>query len=161
MNIDVAFQIDRLTPPYKRTPKLLSWLNALLKPLQENNNDFIDYTNVIIRNTKITSQKIVFEKVLSEWLNITGGNPQVILENVQVSDDFLIGEIVDYSSAVFSAENFTDIGIYENSSNIKVNFKIKVPALVWNALTTLQKQEFKAYVNTLKLYGTKYLIETY
>ena len=160
-NIDFSFQIDRLLPPYKRRVINSSYLNALLSPLQTNNDSFITYVSETIRNTKITSQVIVLEKVLSELLGIAEGDPSVIIENLQIIDDFLIGETEDFSNGVFSDATFADVGIYADDTDVKVNFKIKIPVLVWSALTPQEQQEFRNYVYSVKLYGTSYLIETY
>lgn len=156
--IDVDFQIDTLTPPIRRGIKMFCWLKALLSPIQQNNDSFIEYVNLVKRNTKITSQVIVLQQVLNEILSIESG---VFIENIQISNEFLVGETENYSSSVFSDETFSEFGIYEDDSSIKSNFKIKIPATAWSTLNTKQKQEFKSYVDSIKLYGTSYIIETY
>jgi hypothetical protein len=159
--IDVSFQIDRLLPPRKRNPIMFSWLVALLKPLQENNDSLLTYISTIKRHTTITSQVIVLEKVLSELLGIAVGEPSVLIQNTEITNNFLVGSDESYSSSVFSETTFANSGIAATANSTQANFIIRIPSAIWNPLTQNQKQEFKAYVNSIKLYGTFYVIETY
>lgn len=159
--IDFQFQVDRLTPPFKRKPKIMSYLFALISPLQTNNNSFSSYVDTVVRSTKINGQVIVLDQVLTEFLNIPIGDPRVIIQTFNVEDDFTVGASEDFSSGVFATAAVADAGVYADDSLTKVNFKVKVPSIVWTATTNEQKQQFKEVINKAKLYGTSYIIETY
>ena len=62
---------------------------------------------------------------------------------------------------MFATAAVADAGVYADDSLTKVNFKVKVPSIVWTATTNEQKQQFKEVINKAKLYGTSYIIETY
>lgn len=159
--VDFEFQVDRLTPPRRRTPKLLAYLFSLVAPLQTFNNAFCNYVTDTILSTRITGQVIVLEEVLTQALNIETGDPRVIIKNFEVQDDFTIGAIEDTSAGIFSDESFADSGITATDSGITSNFVVLVPSAVWSGLTDAQKQEFRSIIDTYKLYATFYVIQTY
>ena len=159
--IDYNFQVDRLTPPRRRTPKFLAYVFSLVAPLQR----FSDSFNIFVIEKRIeaniTGQVIVLQKVLSDALGIEVGEPSVYITTVNVQEFFTIGEIEDTSSGVFSSTTFADSGVTSTDSGANINFIVKVPAAIWGVLTDEEKQEFDSIIKKYKLYGTNYIIETY
>lgn len=141
-------------PPLRRKPRYIAWIQALLWPLQQINDELENNFSVEIdAKLKYNSQTITFEKILS--LNI--GDDVNIVTLDPDTNNFYVGLLDSESSQVgFTDAESDSVGI--SYALTFVSFHVEVLTATWNALTQTQKDEFTALIEKIKYVGTNYEI---
>jgi hypothetical protein len=156
-----AFALD-LVPPDLRQSRLLAFLNALLAPLQEVNQRFIDLVGVLFYKTSFNGQVIYLEHLINdaydnEQRRCYIDDPSGILQQPLYVYHKYEGQIdpVIYTKA----ENGTQPIIYgETEDDLLPDFIVYMPA---DAYTSLNEPNLRAIINQYRIAGKRYTIETF
>jgi len=162
-NLDFDLLIKEYLPPDKRKPVEISWLNALLAPLQTLHNDtFLVYRPYIIGQAKQNGQRIIMESILNDVFNVTG--PQFIyIDNSgnNILPDIFFNESEGLTPFVFYNESEGQPpAIFNNESEVTNNrrFVVFVPLAIYNLYGP---SNISAEVDRLRPYSTFYTIQSY
>ena len=162
---DVNYEIlaELNTPPYRRRPKILNFLAALVSPIQTDHDEFFNVFKPDIElRTKYNAQKIVFEAVLnSEFgveiapfiyiMNNFGGGNAVIVHNEAES-------IRSYVS--FNESEANPVYFYNEAEILpEFDFTIYVPAALVPGSFTID--QVRALAEGIALVGTTFNIQTF
>jgi len=159
MAANELFEIDtekvsrELLPPAKRSTTQRTWLISLLKPIQTLLTDMFDvFRPLKIQETNYNSQKIVFEKILSDQLSIFAA-PFVLIEtNPQDTNGIFLTNGDDNAFVMSDSENFLDdyLGIEYNVVT-NPDFTVLVPNLVFLTISQEALDEFNATIDKFKI----------
>jgi hypothetical protein len=160
-DINFSDAASKLSPPNKREPKLLSWLKALLAPLQSlRDNIFDTYKSDLYKRARRNGQKIVLCKVLDNYLSITS-EPKVYISDITTNTGFVVFDSSVLSSKVYSDQIYSDAYVYSGYTYSAYDFVVNVPSAAYALATDKEKDEFNQIIKDYKLYGTRYYITTY
>ena len=150
-------------PPDKREDKEISWLNALLAPLQTLHDDtYLVYRPDVTTRAKNNGQKIIMESVLNSVFGVAG--PQFIyIDNTgdNVTPDVFYNESEGIAAVTLYNESEAQPPLYFNNESELTNnreFVVYVPLAIFN---TYGEALIKEEVDRLRPYSTFYTITTY
>ena len=150
-------------PPDKREDVEVSWLTALLEPLQTLHDDtFITYKAEVITKAKQNGQKILLEDTLNNVFGVVG--PQFIqIDNSgdDVTPDIFYNESEGVTPFTLYNESEAQPAVYFNNEAELTNnriFIVKVPIAIY---TAVGETAIREEVDRLRPYSTFYTIITY
>ncbi len=155
-DIDFSKVCSLLLPPALRKEKIIAFLRCLTWPLQQVRNTIYNiYYPDIIERLKYNGQTIVLEGVLNKKYGITS-SPLIYIENKILDTDGVYVAMETPASSYIPLKGYEEdfIGISYSLDN--VNFIIHVPVLV-----SFVEAVLRALVDTYKLFGTNYTVQTY
>jgi hypothetical protein len=161
--INTEFLVKELLPPDKREDKHISWLIALLEPLQTLHDDtYLVYRPYIVDRAKHNGQRIILESVLNATFGITAA-PFIYIDN---SGNNILPEIFYNEAELLGSQTFHNESeaeppfILHNEGEItnNRNFVVFVPIAVY---TAVGDAAIKEEVDRLRPYSTNYTIVTY
>ena len=161
LNTDLI--VREYLPPDKREDKEISWLNALLAPLQTLHDDtYLVYRPDVTGRAKRTGQRIVLESVLNDVFNVVG--PQFIyIDNSgnNVTSDIFFNQSEGLPASFFFNQSEGQPAFFlKNESELTNNkeFKVYVPTAIYlaNGEDTIRSE-----VDILRPYSTIYTIIQY
>jgi hypothetical protein len=162
-NLNVDLVVREFLPPDKREDVEISWLNALLAPLQTLHDDtFLVYKPDVKARAKHNGQKVVLESILNDTFGVVG--PQFILiDNTgdNVVADILYNESEGLPDFILHNESEAEPAVYFNNESELTNnreFVVKVPLAVY---TAEGEAAIKFEIDRLRPYSTFYTITTY
>lgn len=162
-NLNMQNVVTEYLPPDKREPVEISWLTALLAPLQTLHNDtYLVYRPYITGRAKQNGQRIILEDVLNTTFGVVG--PQFIYidnsgNNILPKIFFNESEALPPTYLHNESELSTPFYLH-NESEItnNRNFVVFVPLAVFNVVGAIAISE---EVDRLRPYSTFYTIQTY
>ena len=162
-NVNMDLIIKEYLPPDKREDVQISWLNALLTPLQTLHDDtYLVYKPYITDRAKQNGQKIILESVLNNIFGVVG--PQFIyIDNSgdNVTPDIFFNESEGLPPFTLHNESEAEPHVYFNNESELTNnrnFVVFVPLAVY---TAVGEPAIKEEVDRLRPYSTFYTIQTY
>ncbi len=142
-----------LLATYLRRSKHVAWLQACIEPL-------IYLQDATLYKMQHSGQVIYLEKVLNEWFNIEGYNPDLHRESkkVFITDAFVAKRTYIYQTHEQKPVYLGKTYLYnENDLTAEYyDFIVNIPKEL-----TYAENEIKALINYYKLAGKKYKIERY
>lgn len=162
-NVNYTTVIDYVTPPSKRKSVFLSFVNALLSPLQTLNNALFNaYFADLQKRAKRTGQKIILEKTLNEVFVVPPSTPIFIDNNGDDIDPiYFYNDGESYPPIYFynEGESYAPIYFY-NEGELDLNglFTVYVPFVT---SATYPDVKISSEVNKYAPFGTKHKIINY
>ena len=150
-------------PPDKREDKAVSWLTALLEPLQTLHDDtYLVYKPDVTGRAKQNGQKIILESILNEVFSVVG--PQFIyIDNTgdNITADIFYNESEALPPFILHNESELEPPVYFNNEVELTNnkeFIVYVPLAIY---TAVGEPAIKYEVDRLRPYSTFYTIQIY
>jgi len=154
LKLDTSLFARMMIPPLRRTAKYIAWIEALLWPIQQINDELENsFRFEIDAKLKYNAQTITFEKILS--LNI-GDNVNIVTLSPDINNFYVGANSSESSKVGFNSSDSDFVGFSYNLTF--VSFNVEVVTATWNALTQVQKDEFIALIEKIKYIGTNYAI---
>lgn len=150
-------------PPDKREDKEISWLTALLTPLQTLHDDtYLVYKPYIEDRAKQTGQRIILESVLNATFGVVA-LPKIYIDNSgnNVLPDIFFNQSEGLPPFTLYNESELQPPIFFNNESELTNnrnFVVFVPIAVY---TAVGEPAIKEEVDRLRPYSTFYTIQTY
>lgn len=166
-NLDFAYIIECLLPPFLRGPKMLAWLISLTKPIETLYNTFQAFRSSSLDKVSYNSQIIYLEKLLNDRFNPSMVAPIYIADVANISYTYVANKAEGYDPIYIGnkAEAGTPLYIGNRSEyQGQYEFKVMVPAAVYADLLADNEallNTMKALINFYKLAGKRYLIQSY
>lgn len=147
-DIDFEKLVKMLLPSIKRKTVRVSWLTAILKPLRNIHDEFVEFADAKIYDARRTGQTIVLENLLIEKFGagITITNNELELNGAFVGDGIDQGCFIGEGSDIAS---YIDVTYSVGTKS----FTVSVPSAI-----TFVQSEMEAVIDQFKLYGTTYEI---
>jgi hypothetical protein len=156
-NLDFSKLVKGLTPWFLRSPKFLSWLNALVSPLVSLYNDFLVFKESRIFLASVSGQVGSMEFMLNKVMFNDGDARQIYITDASRANPFYIFN-TDENRPVYlynSAEASTANTLYNSSERTGFDFTVWVPA-------TLNYDNYLySLIDQHKAAGFQFLIKTY
>jgi hypothetical protein len=163
-SINFKLVADRILPTHKRGFVNLSWLGALLTPLQTFRNTVFDtFRPDINTRTKYNSQTVVLEQILNDVYGVTVAPFIYIVNSEGTTVDALIfrNEAEGFPPIFFRNDSeIPDAPVYfrnESETLTDFDFIVHVPA----ALFATDENQIRATINSIKLIGVNYDVIPY
>lgn len=161
--------INRLVPHYMEGRKLILYLQAIIKPMQKLNDDFVSYAKDTRIEASMTSQIFKFEWFLNRKFSkyfLDGG--QIAIQNGEhLGVPIYYGNanipLTDHMVMYYSSEDGDTTHLYyqtENTSGSTCSFVVTSPN-VNTDLISLQQYEkmLKYYIDKYRISGKTYVIK--
>ncbi len=162
-NIDFSLTTERILPPDKRKPIILSYLTALQNPLQELHDEIFDvYRPDVIYRTRYNSQTIVLTEILNQTFDVNGTNGKIWIDNSDnnISIYYFYNDDEGYNAVNFS--NSDETPLIHNYIFNEEEYVLEFDAFVNVPYTWIDSDSnsrtYSAYVERIKAEIDKYII---
>lgn len=166
--IDFAKTINRLVPYYIGGRKLILYLQALMKPLQEANDAFVEYAKETRIEASMTSQKFKFEWFLNRKFGkyFANGGRILIKNSEHLGTPIYYGNastpLSDHLVMYYASEGNNNVELrYQNEKTTEesVSFVVSSPAIN-TSLISQEKYEamLRYYIDKYRISGKTYNI---
>jgi hypothetical protein len=160
-NVNNGILSNLNTPPNKRGVVHLSWLKALLSPLQTLNDNFANvYFPDVFARSKRNAQKIVLEHTLNSIFN-ANSFPLIYINNTGTLIDIISFYTKDETNPVpiYAKSEGNPLFIYTKEEYFNGGmFVVNVPSAV---IPNFNENQIKSEVDKYRPAGTKYEINIY
>lgn len=140
--------VQQLLGAIQRRVVRVAWLTAVLKPLRDFHDKFLEFTDQKAYEIKWNGQTIKLEQLL---INRFGSGITITNNIVEVNGAF-VGEGNDVAFFI-GAGNHNSQFIDQSYNISQVNFTVSVPGAI-----TFEQSEMEAWINKYKIFGTTYEI---
>lgn len=154
--------VINLLPSFLRSKSLVDFITALLEGLKIKSSEWLSFDLDVRKRAKFNSQIVVLRAALNDIFDVTS-SPFILVETTLST-----GQIVYFyneSEAITPTHFHNDIEskpvYFYNSSEVSTNttaFVVKIPIGIYTAEL---ERRVKSEVNTYKLSGLTFSIETY
>lgn len=160
-DINWRTRVNNLLPSFKRSTSLIDFITALLEGLDVKAQEWFAFDVEIRKRAKFNSQVVVLRAALNNIFGISS-SPFILVETEQS-----FGRLIYiYNAAegndptyIYNSSESQTIYIYNSTETvISGAFIVKIPVGIYTA--ELERQ-VRAEVNTYKLAGMSFSIETY
>lgn len=166
--IDFAKTINRLVPYYIGGRKLILYLQALMKPLQDVNDAFVEYAKETRIDASMTSQKFKFEWFLNRKFGkyFANGGRILIKNSEHLGTPIYYGNanipLSDHLVMYYASEGNNNVELrYQNEKTTEesVSFVVSSPAIN-TSLISQEKYEamLRYYIDKYRISGKTYHI---
>jgi hypothetical protein len=155
-DIDYTKAVQWLIPNWLRQSIMVSWLSALVRPLVWLYQAFLRYREAKLYQLMITPQVCYLERLLNDRFDYT--DRRIYIDDVITYDPLYLYLAAENKPIWLYTSGEPVTWLYTDSETVGVSddFIVFVPAgLVFN------ENEFKALLNSYKLAGKRYKIQTY
>jgi hypothetical protein len=140
---------------------LKDFISSLVEPLQNSSNSLDNFDTEYRKRAKFNGQKIVLQAALNDIFGVVAP-PWIIVENNASAGQNTYFYEPSESSPVYFYEPLENdpVYFYEPGEllNPEYDFKVKIPVGIHTAEL---ERRVRAEVNTYKVVGTRFIIETY
>ena len=166
--IDFAKTINRLVPYYIGGRKLILYLQALMKPLQEVNDAFVEYAKETRIEGSMTSQKFKFEWFLNRKFGkyFANGGRILIKNSEHLGAPIYYGNasipLSDHLVMYYASEGNNNVKLHyqnEKTAESSVSFVVSSPTIN-TSLISQEKYEamLRYYIDKYRISGKTYNI---
>jgi len=135
-NIDFPKLIQQLLGGIHRKSVRVAWLKAILKPLEQIHNRWLEFSNAKWEEMKYNGQTFILEQMLIARF----GAGITITNNLGNDDSNVIGDGSDWSDSIGSGSDFNG-GIGETYTVVINDFTVNVPNTI-----TFVESEMEAWI---------------
>ena len=161
--------VNRLVPHYMGGRNVILYLQALIKPLQDINDQFAEYAKETRIETSMTSQIFKFEWFLNRKFNkyFADGGQIVIQNSEHLGTPIYYGNasisLSEHMVMYYATENGETTTLYHQNETVNtsnVSFVVVSPA-VDNSKITIEQYEkmLKYYIDKYRIFGKTYTIK--
>ena len=161
--------INRLVPHYIGGRKLILYLQAIMKPLQDINDEFVSYAKETRIEAAMTSQIFKFEWFLNRKFSkyFTDGGRISIKNGEHIGTPIYYGNasipLSEHMVMYYNSENTNKVSLYhqnEKTEGNQVSFVVTSPAVDTSLITAEQYEKMlRYYIDKYRISGKTYVIK--
>lgn len=162
--------VNRYVPYYMGGRKLILYLQAVIKPLQDVNDEFVEYAKETRIEASMTSQIFKFEWFLNHKFSkyFANSSQRITLNNSEhLGVPIYYGNasipLADHMVMYYNSEGQDTTRLYhqtEKTEENQVSFVVSTPAINTSLISSKQYEAMlKYYIDKYRIFGKTYIIK--